>query len=39
MMHAATALEAGAVMFITNDLAFQHVPGLRVVAPSGLFTP
>lgn len=38
-IHAATALEAGAAMFITNDMAFQRIPGLKVVTPHGLSTP
>jgi predicted nucleic acid-binding protein len=29
-IHAATALEAGSVMFVTNDSAFRRVPGLNV---------
>lgn len=30
-IHAATALEAGAALFVTNDLGFRNVPGLPVV--------
>jgi len=29
-IHAATALQAGCVMFVTNDAAFRKVPGLNV---------
>jgi predicted nucleic acid-binding protein len=38
-IHAATALEAGAKTFITNDLQFRQVPGLNVVTPHDLPTP
>lgn len=38
-IHAATALEAGALTFITNDTQFRHVPGLNVVTPDDLPTP
>ena len=38
-IHAATALEAGAATFISNDAQFQRVPGLRIVAPQDLPTP
>jgi predicted nucleic acid-binding protein len=37
-IHAATALEAGAMTFITNDMQLRQVPGLHVVAPSNLPT-
>jgi predicted nucleic acid-binding protein len=30
-LHAATALAAGCVLFLTNDTAFRRVPGLPVV--------
>jgi len=30
-IHAATALQAGATMFLTNDRGFLKVPGLKVV--------
>lgn len=30
-IHAATALEAGCAMFVTNDPAFRRVPGLNVM--------
>lgn len=29
-LHAATALDSGCVMFVTNDAGFQRVPGLDV---------
>jgi predicted nucleic acid-binding protein len=29
-IHAATALDAGCVLFVTNDAVFRHVPGLNV---------
>src|SRR5487761_483457 len=35
-IHAATALEAGAMTFITNDAQFRQVPGLTVVTPHEL---
>lgn len=38
-LHAATALERGAANFITNDAAFQQIPGLNVRTPSGISTP
>lgn len=38
-IHAATALEAGAMTFITNDTQFRQIPGLNVVAPRDLPTP
>lgn len=38
-IHAATALEAGARTFITNDLQFRQVPGLSVVTPGDLAAP
>ena len=33
-IHAATALEVGCVMFVTNDAAFRRVTGLNVVVLS-----
>lgn len=33
-IHAATALEEGAALFVTNDRAFRRVPGLPVVVLS-----
>lgn len=38
-IHAATALEHGAAMLITNDPAFRHVPGLSVTLLDDLLTP
>jgi predicted nucleic acid-binding protein len=38
-IHAATALRAGAALFITNDSAFRRVPGLAVVVLSDLDLP
>jgi predicted nucleic acid-binding protein len=29
-IHAATALDAGCVLFVTNDIGFRRVPGLNV---------
>jgi predicted nucleic acid-binding protein len=37
-IHAATALEAGTMTFITNDMQFRQVSGLNVVAPHDLPT-
>jgi predicted nucleic acid-binding protein len=33
-LHAATALEAGCVLFVTNDMGFRRVPGLNVAVLS-----
>ncbi|HLZ22951.1 MAG TPA: PIN domain-containing protein [Ktedonobacterales bacterium] len=38
-IHAATALEAAATLFLTNDPAFRHIPGLAVTILSDLLTP
>lgn len=38
-IHAATAQEAGAGTFLTNDVTFRRVPGLRVVTPGDLPAP
>ncbi len=38
-IHAATALRAGAALFITNDAAFRRVPGLPVVTLGDLDLP
>lgn len=38
-LHAATALEAGCELLLSNDAAFQRVPGLRVTVLSDLLTP
>ncbi len=38
-IHAATALEADAMTFITNDMQFRQVPELNVVTPYDLPTP
>ncbi|HLJ80631.1 MAG TPA: PIN domain-containing protein [Ktedonobacterales bacterium] len=38
-IHAATALEAGATLFLTNDPAFRRVPSLAVTVLSDLITP
>ena len=38
-IHAATALEAGCTLFITNDAAFRRVAGLNVTILSELLTP
>lgn len=35
-IHAATALEAGCTLFVTNDAAFKRVPGLMVAVLSDL---
>lgn len=38
-IHAATALEAGATLFITNDPVFRRVPGLNAVVLDDLLAP
>ena len=38
-LHAATALEAGCALFVTNDAAFRRVTGLTVVVPHELLVP
>jgi predicted nucleic acid-binding protein len=38
-LHAATALAAGCVLFLTNDPAFQRVPGLPVTVLRDLLGP
>lgn len=38
-LHAATALEAGCVLFVSNDLGFRSVPNLPLVILSDLPTP
>lgn len=38
-IHAATALEHGAAMLITNDPVFRQVPGLSVMLLDDLLTP
>lgn len=38
-IHAATALEAGVMTFITNDPAFRQIVGLTVRTPRALPTP
>ena len=38
-LHAATALEHGCALFLTNDPAFRRVPGLPVTVLSDLVTP
>jgi predicted nucleic acid-binding protein len=38
-LHAATALLAGCVLFVTNDKGFRGVPGLPVVILDDLLTP
>lgn len=38
-IHAATALYAGCVLFITNDVGFRNVVGLPVVILNDLLTP
>ena len=37
-IHAATALEAGCTLFVTNDPHFRRVPGLQVVVPDDVVT-
>lgn len=38
-IHAATALHEGCSLFVTNDVAFRHVPGLPVVVLRDLIAP
>jgi predicted nucleic acid-binding protein len=38
-LHAATALEAGCALFVTNDGAFRRVTGLNVVVLHELLAP
>lgn len=38
-LHAATALEHGCALFLTNDPAFRRVPGLAVTLLSDLVVP
>lgn len=38
-IHAATALEHGCSLFVTNDASFRHVPGLPVTILADLLTP
>ena len=38
-LHAATALEAGCALFVSNDAGFRAVPGLHVVILDDLLTP
>jgi predicted nucleic acid-binding protein len=38
-LHAATALNAGCVLFVTNDAGFRSVAGLPLVILSDLLTP
>ena len=38
-VHAATALDAGCTLFVTNDAAFRRVTGLNVVALHELLAP
>lgn len=38
-IHAATALEYGCALFVTNDAAFRRVPGLHVSVLAELLTP
>ncbi|HKV86023.1 MAG TPA: PIN domain-containing protein [Ktedonobacterales bacterium] len=38
-IHAATALVAGCALFVTNDAAFSHVPGLNVKLLRDMITP
>ncbi|HEY7975376.1 MAG TPA: PIN domain-containing protein [Ktedonobacterales bacterium] len=38
-LHAATALDTGCAMFITNDASFRRITGLNVVLLSQLLTP
>lgn len=38
-IHAATALEHGCALFITNDPAFRRVPGLTVTVLDDLISP
>ena len=38
-LHAATALNAGCVLFVTNDAGFRGVPGLPLVILDDLLKP
>ena len=38
-VHAATALEVGAALFVTNDYDFRGVPGLPVTVLQDLLPP
>jgi predicted nucleic acid-binding protein len=38
-LHASTALEAGCVLFVSNDLRFRGVPNLPLVILDDLLTP
>jgi predicted nucleic acid-binding protein len=38
-LHAATAMNAGCVLFVTNDAGFRSVAGLPLVILSDLLTP
>jgi predicted nucleic acid-binding protein len=38
-IHAASALRAGAGLFVSNDPAFRRVPGLPVIILDDLLTP
>ena len=38
-IHAATALEHGCTLFVTNDTAFRRVPGLTITVLADLLTP
>jgi predicted nucleic acid-binding protein len=38
-LHAATAMNAGCVLFVTNDAAFRSVVGLSLVVLGDLLTP
>ena len=38
-LHAATALEAGCALFVSNDLGFRSVPNLPLVILNDLLTP
>ncbi|HEY7342605.1 MAG TPA: PIN domain-containing protein [Ktedonobacterales bacterium] len=38
-IHAATALEHGCMLFVTNDATFRRVPGLPVTILADLLTP
>ncbi len=38
-VHAATALDSGCVLFVTNDTGFRRVPGLPIVVLSEVASP
>jgi predicted nucleic acid-binding protein len=38
-LHAATAFDAGCVLFVSNDVAFRGVPGLPLAILDDLLTP